>query len=775
MWMIELATNTITADSRMGSHRDDSSVMMTSLDDRDAGSLARPSGPSRRLLAGIALVSLAVLLLQLTLTRLFSATMYYHFAFLAIALALFGSGAGGVLVYALGSRLRGVSTPRALQTAALLFAATVFLALLVILRNPFSPVDPPAVTLRRLTLVYGTTALPFLFAGTAISLAVARFARWMSRLYVFDLGGAAGGCLLVIPLLDRLGAVDTVLLSAVLAWTAALVFAGERDSSAPGGSHRRGKWALLGVVGLGAVGLLAFNRWTERLVIRQAKGLDEARHVLFEKWNSFSRVTVWGSLAESMVLIMIDADAGTLLLRDPRVFDPSAWLTGRVEALAYHLRPGGRALVIGSGGGADVVMARTLGVREVTAVEVNPIIAEEVVSREPFRSWSGAVYEQPGVRLVVDEARSFIRSSRERYDVIQATMVDTWAATAAGAFALTENNLYTVEAFSDYLDRVGPDGIVSFTRWYVEPPDQLLRLVAIARAVLGERGARDPARHLMVVRGAPEQPESLRAPATVLLKASPFSDDEVRLVEGLAARRGFSLLFTPQTRPPGELLRLIEAEDPASVWRSLGRDVSPTHDDRPFFFQTVRLSGLQGLRLDRSDEWQKTNLGVLVQKCILFLGHPVYALSVVLFSLLAWSAVGSLATGRVAEERLPVFLPRALAAVALLLIAGATFISPLFRALGGLPRPARLAVAAAVLVPLGAALGTPMPSVVRLLGRAAPRAVPWAWGVNGAASVLGSVAAVVVALEAGFDLTLLLGAASYLVALIALRSLGRSR
>jgi len=803
--------------------------MMTSLDERDAGSLARPSAPSRRLLAGIALVSLAVLLLQLTLTRLFSATMYYHFAFLAIALALFGSGAGGVLVYALARRLQGVATSRALLTAALVFAVTVVVAVLVILRNPFSPVDPPAVTLRRLTLVYGTTALPFLFAGTAISLAVARFARWMSRLYVFDLGGAAAGCLLVIPFLDRLGAVDTVLVSAVLAWAAALVFAGERDSSVPGGSGRRGTWAVVGLVGLGVVGLFAFNRWTERFAIRQAKGLDEARHVLFEKWNSFSRVTVWGSLADSMVLIMIDADAGTLLLRDPRALDPGAWLTGRVEALAYHLRPGGRALVIGSGGGADVVMARTLGVREVTAVEVNPIIAEDVVSREPFRSWSGAVYEQPGVRLVVDEARSFLRSSRERYDVIQATMVDTWAATAAGAFALTENNLYTVEAFSDYLDRLGPDGIVSFTRWYVDPPDQLLRLVGIARAVLGERGVRDPARHLMVVRGAPEQPERPRAPATFLLKESPFTDDEVRLVEGLAARRGFTLLFTPQTRPPGELLRLIEAEDPASVWRTLDRDVSPTHDDRPFFFQTVRLSGLRGLRLDRGDEWQKTNLGVLVlvalavltlivtaafilvplalverlagpsgvrpswlvgfaglglgyviaevilvQKCILFLGHPVYALSVVLFSLLAWSAVGSLASGRLAEERLPVFLPRALGAVALLLIAGAIFISPLFRALGGLPRPARLAVAAAVLAPLGAALGTPMPSVVRLLGRAAPRAVPWAWGVNGAASVLGSVAAVVVALDLGFDRTLLLGAGSYLVALLALRSLGRS-
>jgi len=168
---------------------------------------------------------------------------------------------------------------------------------------------------------------------------------------------------------------------------------------------------------------------------------------------------------------------------------------------------------------------------------------------------------------------------------------------------------------------------------------------------------------------------------------------------------------------------------------------------------------------------------ILVQKCILFLGHPVYALSVVLFSLLAWSGVGSLASGRVAEERLPAFLPRALVAVALLLAAAATFVSPLFRVLGGLPRPARIAVVATVLAPLGAALGTPMPSVVRLLGRTARRAVPWAWGVNGAASVLGSVAAVVLALEVGFDRTLLLGAVSYLVALMALRSLtaGRSR
>ncbi len=289
------------------------------------------------------------------------------------------------------------------------------------------------------------------------------------------------------------------------------------------------------------------------------------------------------------------------------------------------------------------------------------------------------------------------------------------------------------------------------------------------------------------------------------------------------------LLYTPLTRPASDLTRLATAEDPAAVWRTLTSDVSPTRDDRPFFFHTVRLSRLADVRLGWDDEWQKTNLGtfvliglavltplvtvafilgplalsgaragssgarlpwllgfaglglgyvvvevVLVQKCILFLGHPVYALTVVLFSLLAWSAAGSFLSGRMAEERLGGLLPPLLIGVAVLVTAYAFGLSPLFRRCVGLPRPMRLLLAATVLAPLGMALGAPMPSAIRLLNRAAPRAVPWAWGVNGAASVLGSVGALVVALLAGFDRGLLLGALAYLLAVPGLRSLGRS-
>src|SRR5688572_30174940 len=232
---------------------------------------------------------------------------------------------------------------------------------------------------------------------------------------------------------------------------------------------------------------------------------------------------------------MIDADAATEVTRGGTDLVRHAYLAGRIEALAWHLRPGAKALILGPGGGNDVVTALLFGAREVTAVEVNPIIARDLMSSEPLRSYSGALFEQPGVRLVVDEARSFIRGSPEKYDLIQGTMVDTWAATAAGAFALTENHLYTVEAFKDYVAHLAPDGVLSMTRWYLEPPDQLLRLVSLARTTLDELGLGPAAERIIVVRG-PTEEGTERAPATFLMKASPFTPAEVDRVETEAAR-----------------------------------------------------------------------------------------------------------------------------------------------------------------------------------------------------------------------------------------------
>ncbi len=761
----------------------------------------------RRIFAGIGLITLSILMLELSLTRLFSATMYYHFAFLAISLALFGSGASGVFIYLVQRRLAGERTGQWLSLASILFAVTTVFALYVILANPLA-FEMGEENYYKLARIYAATSLPFFFGGCAVTLSITRLAKDISRLYLFDLAGAALGCLLMIPVLNLIGAINTVIIVAALAALAAALF----STATPGG---RGYLAASLLFAAAFAGLAAYNSATRAIDIKQSKGLKENR-VLFSKWNSFSRITVEGDLND-LVEIKIDADAATGIVKDSNDFARHESERNRIAALVYHLKHQPNVLIVGPGGGYDVLAARLFGARAITAVEINPIIAEDVMSSEPFKSYSGGIYHHPEVRLVVDEGRSFIRRSSDRYDILQATMVDTWAATAAGAFSLTENNLYTVEAFKDYATHLTDDGIFTMTRWYFEPPDQLLRLLTLTRAMMTELGIGNAPRHVMLIRDARYNDE--RTPATFLFKKSEFTDEEVRAIEAHAALNGFELLYTPLTRPANVFTRMIEADDPEQVWQSFETNVDPTWDNNPFFFNSIRLSNL-GRALSGAGEWQKTNLGTfvlfallaittvmvilfiigplvlargrelkqgggrlsyllyfgclgagfiivevaMIQKFILFLGHPVYALAVVLFSLLTFSAIGSYLSGRFAEAGLSKTIIKILVAVVALVFVYIVVLPPIFYGLVHLAHPLRILIAIALMGPLATVMGMPMPMGIRLLARNQPEIIPWAWGVNGATSVMGSVAALVIAILTGFNQALVVGSLLYLAA-----------
>jgi hypothetical protein len=496
-------------------------------------------------------------------------------------------------------------------------------------------------------------------------------------------------------------------------------------------------------------------------------------------------------------------------------------LRDSLSGLAHYLKRDANVLIIGPGGGDDVIAARVFGQKQITAVEINPIIAHDVMSSEPFKSFSGSIYQQPDVRLVVDEGRSFIRNSQDRYDIIQATMVDTWAATAAGAFSLSENNLYTVEAFKDYATHLTDDGALTMTRWYFEPPDQLLRLVTLTRAMMSELRISNPARHIILVRDARRDRD--RSPATYIFKKSELTDDEVRSIEDGARRNGFELLYTPLTRPSNVFTQMIEAPDPSAILESFPTNVEPTRDNNPFFFNSVRFANLWRVSEGTTQEWQKTNLGTsilfallgitsvlvllfiigplvlvrgralatgvrtklsfllyfaclgagfiivevaMIQKFILFLGHPVYSLAVVLFSVLAFSAIGSYLTGRFSEERLTPVLIKLLSGLVLLVILYVAALPPIFYGLVGLAREIRIVLAVVLMAPLAMVMGMPMPIGIRMLARSAPEIIPWAWGVNGATSVMGSVAALVIAILTGFNQALFVGAGLYLLAMV---------
>lgn len=767
---------------------------------------------NRRLIFfGVSLITLSVLMLELSLTRLFSATMYYHFAFMAISLALFGSGASGVFVYIIQRGLKAERTGQWLSVAAMLFALGNLFSLYVILANPLTFETGPE-NYHRLAKIYGAAALPFFFAGCAVTLAITRLASEISKLYLFDLAGAALGCLLLIPVLNFIGAINIVLLVSASGATAGVLFGASTK-----GSRAATICALL--LSAAIAGLVAYNNSTHRIDIRKSKGFEE-ENILFSKWNSFSRITVEGNF-QSGVEIKIDADAATGISKDASNSAIHQDARDSLSGLVHYLKHDANVLIIGPGGGNDVMTARVFGQRQITAVEINPIIARDVMSSEPFKSYSGSIYQQPDVRLVVDEGRSFIRNSRDRYDIIQATMVDTWAATAAGAFSLSENNLYTVEAFKDYVKHLTDDGLFTMTRWYFEPPDQLLRLISLTRAMMSELGISNPGRHIMLVLDA--QPGYDRTPATFIFKRSEFTDDDVRSIEAAAETNNFQLLFTPLTRPPNVFTQLIEAPDPTQFWSGYETNVEPTRDNNPFFFNTVRPSNIWHVIEGTSGEWQKTNLGTsilfallgitgvlvllfiigplvlvrgrvlatgavtklryllyfaclgagfiivevaMIQKFILFLGHPVYSLAVVLFSVLAFSAAGSYLSGRFREEPLPRTFGKVLAVLAALVLLYVIALPPIFYGLVHLAREFRIAIAVVLMAPLAMLMGMPMPMGIRTLARAAPEIIPWAWGVNGATSVMGSVAALTIAILTGFNQTLLVGAGLYLIAIV---------
>ena len=365
------------------------------------------------------------------------------------------------------------------------------------------------------------------------------------------------------------------------------------------------------------------------------------------------------------------------------------------------------------------------------------------------------------------------------------------------------------------------------TRWYFEPPDQMARLASLARASLDRAGASDPGAHVMIVkthRGAIE-----RTPATFLMKRTPFTPEEVGLIENVAARDGFEILYTPRTRPRNIFTAVLNAADPGRVWSEWPTNIAPTYDNNPFFFNTLRPSQL-GLLLNAPAEWRQTNLGTVVlfwliaisavmvllfivgplavarreairrdtsrklaallyfvclgagfilievtltQKFVLFLGHPVYALVVVLFSLLLFSGAGSALSSRFAGPDLRKAITWMCAAIALLVLLGTLAASPAFHRLVHLPIAARIAITVALIAPSGLLMGMPMPTGIRLLSRERPEIIPWAWGLNGAASVMGSVLALAIAILTGFNQSLALGAAFYLLAILAIRRSSR--
>jgi hypothetical protein len=770
---------------------------------------------------GLGLTTLATLILELSLTRIFSVIFYYHFAFMAISLALSGLGAGGVLSYLVSKNPQASSGPRLWAKLGWISLAN---SIGVTASVWYMLSRGSAVSGMTLLMVYFASALPFLLSGMVVSLAISKAVEHIDRAYFFDLAGASAGCLLLIPFLNLFGGPNTVIAAAVIfAISSAIWF------------HQAGARPLRAAavfVALLLASLIVFNGESRIIDIHTAKGRPLPKEK-FVAWNTFSRIGVSHSdvswEADTYWTILIDGDAGTGI--SPFDFDKPLQPEVRKRLLyqgpgfPYVMRPGAKALVIGPGGGYDVARALANGSKDVTGVEINPIIINKVMKGQ-FATENHGLYTRPEVRAVVEDGRSFVRGSAEKYDVIQATLVDTWASTAAGAFALSENNLYTSDAFYDYLQHLTDNGVVAFTRWGFDPPRESLRLITLGMDALARLGEKDPARHFIAIREESKRIQGWGALDTVLISRKPFSNADVKAARDFLTESKMDQIYLPGDGPANPFGQLLTAENPQKFLDSYAYDVSTVGDDRPFFFYTVQPRDLWnylsqanfanvdfkvnvavpllfqvvgvsllatilmlilprfvlGSRLPKQKGVMKFLLYflclgagyiliqvALIQKFVLLMGSPTYALTVIVFSMLVASGLGSYFSRTILQDD-DQKLMRVLLAIAGLVTLLAFLAGPLVAAAATWPLPVKMLITAVSIAPAAFLMGMPFPTGLRRLERTHSASVRWAWALNAAASVLGSAGAIFLAIYLGLRMTLLVGGMLYLSALVVIRA-----
>jgi hypothetical protein len=809
--------------------------------------MTNPSGPgpaTTRTLFGLLLVALSTLMYEVLLTRIFSVTMWYHFAFVAISVAMFGMTVGALLVYLRPAWFPEASTKTQLAVAGVLFPIVLVLSFLTQLAIPFR-VHPSVVAMYAIVFTYAVIAAPFVVSGVAVCLALTRFPRDTGRLYAFDLAGAALGCVLLVAVLAFTDGPGAVLAVAALAALGGVLFA------ADGGTRR---WRRIGMTSLVvltvAAGAHAVSVWREFPVFRiiYVKAAFEAR-ALYETWNSYSRVRVEGDPARwerpyawglsstwpedrrvQQLHMDIDVAAGTVLTKvtgDPRDLEH---LKYDVTNIGYYAVPQADALVVGVGGGRDVLSALVFDAKSVTGVEINDAIVRAVTGR--FGEFTGHLDRDPRVRFVSDEARSFVARQRQQFDVIQISLIDTWAATAAGAFVLSENSLYTVDGWRVFLGHLSDRGLLSVSRWYFrERPAEVYRLTSLAAATLKSMGVARPQQHMLIVRNANhgwegEQPDGV---GTMLVSRTPLSAEVVARIREAADRLRFEVVLAPDVAADETFTRLASGEDLDAFTRSYPINISAPTDDSPFFFNMLRLGDVLDLGLLRHGKsthnmeavlvlcvllftvilltilcivvplWLTTDRGTLrgagpllaffaaiglgfmlveisqMQRLIVMLGHPTYGLTVVLFSLLLSGGVGSWSTHHVEAAGAGRAGLVRLVALLVLLIAFGLATPWLIRLVESAPTAWQIVVAVAMLAPAGFLMGTAFPLGMKLAARHAPGLAPWLWGINGATSVCASVLAVAIALGASISAAFWTGAACYLAAAVALVAHNRGR
>jgi spermidine synthase len=777
-------------------------------------------------LAGLSLTTFSTLALEIVDTRLLSVSTWYHLSFFVVSTAMFGMAAGGLRVYLGGEAFAGRNAPRALADHATLLALTIPILHVACLTIPI-PTGVGTPTVVALSITALALGVPFYLSGIVVAIALTRIPGPSGLVYAVDLLGAALGSLAVLALFEFSRIASAIFAIGAVAAVAAACL---HRFAATGRTPRQLALAL------GLLALAVLNDSTDvglRTLYAKGRYQDPAK-IDYEHWTIHGQVSLgrsttgvpflWSKAAApglpSVALrsIRIDGAAATMMTQwdgSPRSL---RWMRESLTALPFHLRKGGKVAVVGVGGGRDILAALWAESDSVTGIEINEAFIE--LLEGPLRDYAG-IANDPRVTLVHDEARSYLTRTRDRYDVVQISLTDTWAATGTGAFTLSENGLYTVEAWKTFLGRLRPGGLIGVSRWYSPTSvSETSRLVSLATAALLESGASDPRQHMILT--------ARSSVATLILSDLPLREQDLAALDRVRERLGLQILLAPGRPSPVPFLERIAAartlDEVHAAAADPRYDYLPPTDERPYFFNILKpgwflfeeatqasvgviATGNMLATLTLAILWVVTFVLVLVvilaplarsglprmdgrsfslavlyfglvglgfmlvqiplmQRFSVYLGHPTYSLAVTLFSMILAAGAGSLLSDRIPVESTPIWLRVIPLGVAANLLLCTLSVQPLIDRTIELGLLGRCSVTAGVVGVAAFPLGLCFPIGLRLVRRISDDAMPWMWGVNGAAGVLASVSAIWMSIWSGISTSLYVAACAY--ALLAL-------
>jgi spermidine synthase len=798
------------------------------------------SRPDVRIYIATSMIAFCTLLFEIALTRIFSVLTWHHFTPMIVSIALLGFGMAGSFITLKNKTDAALLSSSFIARNAFWFGFSALFSLLLITRIYFEPlaITKDWTQLLSLFSYYVLLTIPFFFAGLCLGSIVSLYQKDISRVYFSDLLGASTGCLVSTLAIQTMGVTNLVFFIALLGGVTGLIM----DSFQKGWGNGK-NWLKVSFLALCLAAGLYFDPYLVHVppskpLFYGANPWKTDSDIIFSRWSVVGRIDITrpirrvlsafggeiSPLARTIqwehIFIYQDGQAPTGILKSDGDLSKMPFLRNYLQAAPYAVKKNPKVLVIGIGGGIDGLIALAHGATEITGVDVNPFIIDAITKK--YARYAGGVFNRPDVKTVVAEGRHFLSRNAGRYDVIQLSGVDTFTALASGAYALTENYLYTTEAIKDYWSHLSDDGVLSFSRWYFKPPRETLRLSAMMIKAIEELGVTDPFRHMAIVNGA--------SWAETLLKKTAFTPQEMEALRDWARSNRFQIMYDPDKSTNSEFDKVIRSpvRQREEFFHTYVYNVRPASDDRPFFFDyykwthlfrkesgeygfiatsmplslwTLVLSLLQilflaifgilypQLKLKRALTakgrkpaiifyFGALGLGfifieiALIQKLMVFLGGPTYSFSITLFSILLFSGFGSYFTRTldVRPRRVFLVLPLLLVLLSLGVNLALSLAIPQWL---GFSLPVRSLLAVLVLSPLAFVMGMPFPSGIRLLSRYEPGLVPWAWAINSFMTVFGSIFCIFLSMMLGFQVVFVMAGLIYALGFLFIQPVAR--